>query len=248
MRDPDENIQNIAPSGQISTRTRLNAWNTVEKLRDADANRFYTSERPVVDPMFYGSRRSRRKNRSKKDPMQVEWLSTRGGQGVQADRDPLKEMPNEGAGPGQLGWTYDGDRWMLTAFDDNGDPKPSTPLAPPRVPSPQHLPSRRSKSCAGGSRTHPKGLPTNRGYSAATNLFQLERVYMDETVKPHSDGTNGLFNRRVTPRRDMLARHPKIDSLHKWGTIQQHNNWVTSAGPPAAWASCGRSYMHEGRK
>lgn len=161
---------------------------------------------------------------------------------MQEDRGPLAGV--EDASGQQLGWAYDSNRWVLTAFDHNGTPKPMTPLAPPKVPT-RKMPGTR---CSGHDNIGPIGLPTNRGYSAAANLYHLERVYMDETVPQRSKSSHGLFNRRVTPRRDILARHPKIDTLHRWGTIQQHNNWVTAASAPAAWATCGTSYTHEGRK
>merc|ERR1712091_419123 len=107
MRVPvDENLQNLPLPGPVSTRIRLNAYNTVDKLRTADANRFYTSERPTCDPALYGrSRRSRRRKREDDDPMRVEWLSTRDGHGVQEDRGPLAGV--EDASGQQLGWAYD---------------------------------------------------------------------------------------------------------------------------------------------
>jgi len=249
---PDD-TQNIPPPGPMSSRTRAHAWNTVEKLRDADANRFYTEPRPSCDPSVYKTfRRSRRQSRKRVvDPTRVEWLTTRHGNGVEMERPPLAEPGGDNNTAQNLGWTYDGDRWVLTAFDEQGVPKPQTPLAPPRVTSRQHLPKSRAQSrqenATGSLPTNRARLPTNRGYSAAANLYQLERVYMDDTA-PRSTTSHGLFDRRVTPRRDVLARHPLKSTLCQWGTIQQHNNWVVNAGPPGAWGNTGKSYTHEGRK
>merc|ERR1712196_577535 len=82
-------VQQVNAPGAISQRTRNHAWNTVEKLRDADAIRMYSSHN------FSGTRSKRlgaRRGREN-DAMQVEWMSSRNGTAAPiSQNDPMANM------------------------------------------------------------------------------------------------------------------------------------------------------------